>query len=129
MTAPAPPVQISHPPDSPKRVFSHLAPAELLALVLTEGLTSAERRRLIAPHVGHWLAIEGTVNNVDDTYPTFVQVLINAGLGAQIIATFTTNLEEAAALRKGMPVHIVGKIEGPTATEYSFVLGDCEFRR
>jgi hypothetical protein len=92
-----------------------------------EGLTSAERKLLIAPHVGNWLAIEGAVNNVDATYPTFVIVVINAGLKSSIFATFKSDLDRAASLRKGTPIRIIGRIEGQTAMDHSFSLGDCEF--
>jgi hypothetical protein len=108
------------------RVYTDANVAELVALGRTAGLTNAERARLLAPHVGKWLRIEGAVDDVN-VYPGFVQVIIriDPALPPPIVF-FRSDLDRVAALRKGARIHMAGRFTGVAPPSDSVAMDDCE---
>ncbi len=119
-------------PEKVERVYSDATPAELLALGTTPGLTSAERARLLEPHVGKWLRIEGVVDDVNADYKVqagFVQVAIDVGIDpakSPILTFFRSDLDRVTALRKGARIRVEGKFSGSGPMGNAVVLDECE---
>jgi hypothetical protein len=114
------------------RVYSDATPAELLALGTMPNLTSAERARLVEPHVAKWLRVDGLVEDVDASYKDqsgFVLVSIdelpNTAM-SRTLASFRTDLDRVAALRKGARVRIEGTFAGISPMGLAVRLDDCE---
>jgi len=100
-------------PDKVRRIYTTATQPELVALANTLGLTGAERGQLLKPHVGKWLRVEGTVDDVN-AYSGFVQVLIrHDGAASPVtIAHFMRDVDRVAGLRKGARIRAEGKITG-----------------
>jgi hypothetical protein len=116
-------------PTKVERVYADITPAELFALGNTPNLTGAERALLLVRHVGKWLRIEGVVDDVDHN-PGFVMVTIGKGVTDPVtplmLATFGSDLDRVAALRKGARIRIAGKFTRISAMNVALVLDECE---
>jgi hypothetical protein len=109
-----------------RRVYSDTTPEDLVSLGHTPNLTTAERARLLQPHAGSWLRIEGLVNDVDPD-PERIQVSIFIeGITEISLAYFVSDLDRVSALRKGARIRIAGKFTRLTPFDTGIVLSDCE---
>jgi hypothetical protein len=120
------------PPPIPKpveRIYTDATPVDLLALGNTPNLTNAERARLLAPHLGKWLRIEGLVDEVNPQ-TSWVQVLITKPVADSamplMIAHFDSDLDRVVALRKGAQIRVAGKFDGLSVMNVALTLSDCE---
>ena len=119
-------------PRNSERVYSDATPAELLALGNMPNLTSAERARLLEPHVGKWLQVDGVVEDVDTSYRDqsgFTSVTIDALANSEMartLASFLSDLDRVARLRKGGRIRVAGTFAGISPMGTALRLNDCE---
>jgi hypothetical protein len=112
--------------------FTDASPQELVRLASTPDLTRAQIDRLLEPHLGKWLAIDGTVEDVGGR-PTFASLELKDVNGdARLMATAYFNKKDGAeafgramALHKGAQVRVRGRIE--RIGRSGITLDPCEF--
>ncbi len=112
-------------PQKVEKVYSEATPADLVAIRNMPNLTSVERGRLLAPHVGKWMRIEDVVLDVH-AEPGIVHLSMGTNVIDPISADFRSDLDRAAALRKGARVRVLGKFSRFLGAN-AMLFTDCEF--
>ena len=112
------------------RIFSRRTPDELVDLV--RGLTDVEAKRVVEPHIGQWLEVEGSVRDVQSLamYP-HEYMLVSAEtskdrLNVHLYFSADTWGPHLRSLRIGDRISAIGKIERVTSWSGSLSLRECE---
>jgi hypothetical protein len=128
--APSGPARAVGPvPATAETGFTDATPHDLLKLARTPGLTGAQIAKLLAPHIGKRLSIDGPVNDVNQYSPRRVQVVIQPVDGdddLRVLAHFSQDTDRIAALHRGARVRLRGEIEEVSGVAGLISLEACE---
>jgi hypothetical protein len=116
-----------------RREFTDATPRDLVKLANTPGLTKVQVSRLLEPHIGKWLAIEGIVDDVSgsSSWAGLNLIDVNGDHTLKAKAYFNKKdgaqaYERATALHRGARLRVQGKIDGVAGWGH-ITLDPCEF--
>jgi hypothetical protein len=118
---PISPLLIPAPPSGPVKEFTDITISQIRQFEDTPNLTRAQLKAVLAPYIGKYMTVQGTVSNVDTGGIT---QLILASDGTHVQAYFDGEPVPVTSLVKGSTVKVVGQFKDVVGNSVSLM--HCE---